>query len=178
MFEPTHLKKYDRQIGSFPQIGMNIKKHFKPPPSGGLLLFPVFLERVSGLVFGRNFQIRNTSPGSPSTIFNRVGLRTTTFYNKALSSSKRSPPFVQIVVDLPRYIKRMRILNCHSVLVLRKVSLREEWKWDQVHPWRSTWNIIMEAWKSIFLSKRVICRFHVNLPGCTLQGFDVWHKES
>ena len=37
-----------------------------------------------------------------------------------------------------------------------------------LHPGRLTWNIIMEAWKIIFLSKRVICRFYVNLPGCTL----------
>ena len=36
----------------------------------------------------------------------------------------------------------------------------------RVHPWRLTWNIIMEVWKIIFLSKWVICRFHVNLPGC------------
>ena len=28
------------------------------------------------------------------------------------------------------------------------------------------WNIIMEVWKIIFLSKWVICRFYVNLPGC------------
>ena len=35
-----------------------------------------------------------------------------------------------------------------------------------LHPWRLTWNIIMEVWKIIFLSKWVICRFHVNLPGC------------
>ena len=35
-----------------------------------------------------------------------------------------------------------------------------------LHPWRLTWNIIMEVWKIIFLSKLVICRFHVNLPGC------------
>ena len=28
------------------------------------------------------------------------------------------------------------------------------------------WNIIMEVWKIIFLSKWMICRFHVNLPGC------------
>ncbi len=35
-----------------------------------------------------------------------------------------------------------------------------------LHPGRLTWNIIMEVWKSIFLSKWVICRFHVNLPGC------------
>ena len=32
-------------------------------------------------------------------------------------------------------------------------------------PWRLTWNIIMEVWKIISLSKWVICRFHVNLPG-------------
>ena len=36
-----------------------------------------------------------------------------------------------------------------------------------IHPWRLTWNIIMEVWKIIILSKWVICRFHVNLPGCT-----------
>ena len=27
----------------------------------------------------------------------------------------------------------------------------------------------MEVWKIIFLPKWVICRFHVNLPGCTFQ---------
>ena len=35
-----------------------------------------------------------------------------------------------------------------------------------LHPWRLTWNIIMEVWKIIFHFKWVICRFHVNLPGC------------
>ena len=39
----------------------------------------------------------------------------------------------------------------------------------EIHPWRLTWNIIMEVWKIIFLSKWVICMFHVNLPGCKLQ---------
>ena len=34
-----------------------------------------------------------------------------------------------------------------------------------LHPWRLTWNIIMEVWKIIFLSKWMICRFHVNIPG-------------
>ena len=38
---------------------------------------------------------------------------------------------------------------------------------NHLHPWRLTWNIIMEVWKIIFLSKWVICRFHVNLPGCS-----------
>ena len=37
---------------------------------------------------------------------------------------------------------------------------------DPLHPGRLTWNIIMEAWKIIFLSKWLISRFHVNLPGC------------
>ena len=36
-----------------------------------------------------------------------------------------------------------------------------------LHPWGLTWNIIMEVWKIIFLSKWMICRFHVNLPGCS-----------
>ena len=44
----------------------------------------------------------------------------------------------------------------------------------ELHPWRLTWNIIMEVWKIIFLSKWVICRFHVNLPGCMY----VWGNRS
>ena len=31
----------------------------------------------------------------------------------------------------------------------------------------------MEVWKSIFLSKWVICRFHVNLPGCSRNKFSI-----
>ena len=34
----------------------------------------------------------------------------------------------------------------------------------ELPPWRLTWNIIMEVWKIMFLSKWVICRFHVGLP--------------
>ena len=37
----------------------------------------------------------------------------------------------------------------------------------KLHPGRLTWNTIMEVWKIIFLSKWVIFRFHVNLPGRT-----------
>ena len=50
--------------------------------------------------------------------------------------------------------------------------LRRIWpNWNNISPtdrfpWRLTWNIIMEVWKIIFLYKWVICRFHVNLPGC------------
>ena len=39
-----------------------------------------------------------------------------------------------------------------------------------LHPGRLTWNTIMEVWKIVFLSKWVICRFHVNLPGCKYSG--------
>ena len=50
--------------------------------------------------------------------------------------------------------------NCCTVEEAWEIVLRK-------HPGRWTWNIIMEVWKIIFLSKWVICRFHVNLPGCT-----------
>ena len=40
-------------------------------------------------------------------------------------------------------------------------------KWRSLlHPWRLTWNIIIEVWKIIFLPKWVICRFHVKPWGC------------
>jgi len=45
----------------------------------------------------------------------------------------------------------------------RNMLLMEE---IRLHPGRLTWNIIMEVWKIIFISKWVIWRFHVNLPGC------------
>ena len=47
---------------------------------------------------------------------------------------------------------------------------------ESLHPWRLTWNIIKEVWKIIFVSKRGIGRFHVNLPGCgeTLNIFRKW----
>ena len=35
-----------------------------------------------------------------------------------------------------------------------------------LYPGRLTWNITMEVWKIMFLSKWLISRFHVNLPGC------------
>ena len=35
-----------------------------------------------------------------------------------------------------------------------------------IHPGRLTWNKIIGVWKIIFLSKGVICMFHVKLPGC------------
>ena len=46
------------------------------------------------------------------------------------------------------------------------VKIKNIWN-HNLHPWRLTWNIIMDVWKIIFLCKWVICRFHVNLPGWT-----------
>ena len=45
--------------------------------------------------------------------------------------------------------------------------------WSKIHPGRLTWNIIIEVWKIIFLSKWVICMFHVNLPGCNKKGWQL-----
>ena len=53
----------------------------------------------------------------------------------------------------------------HRPNTLENEDLEPIQKW-WVHPGRITWNTIMEVWKIIFLSKWVICRFHVNLPGC------------
>ena len=44
---------------------------------------------------------------------------------------------------------------------------------ERLHPGRLTWTIIMEVWKIIFLSKWVICRFHVNLPGCMIYSWSI-----
>ena len=64
------------------------------------------------------------------------------------------------------------------------INIEKQWNFSgmkvllhfgKLHPWRLTWNIIIEVWKIIFLSKWVICRFHVNLPGCN--SFLIGNKE-
>ena len=46
------------------------------------------------------------------------------------------------------------------------------WRPKLLHHWKLTWNPKMKVWKMISLFKQVICRFHVNVPGCTpYQGF-------
>ena len=77
---------------------------------------------------------------------------------------------------------RCMVMLRDSLLMVHVLKLVTEWSlqflslsisdvisnipFNPVHPWRLTWNIIMEVWKIIFLSKWVLCRFHVNLPGC------------
>ena len=43
-----------------------------------------------------------------------------------------------------------------------ELGMIDEW----YTPQKLIWNIIMEVWKISILSKWIICRFHVNLPGC------------
>ena len=61
---------------------------------------------------------------------------------------------------------------CFSTLLqmnINEICLSKIQPCTVLHPWRITWNIIMEVWKIIFLSKWVIWRFHVNLPGCNFK---------
>ena len=68
--------------------------------------------------------------------------------------------------SLPVYLESKQSLTIiHFIINLDNLRL---------HPWRLTWNIIMEVWKIIFLSKRVICRCHANLPGCNQQRLWPW----
>ena len=81
-------------------------------------------------------------------------------------------------LKVPTFAWGLRCLRCVG-----------HWMWSPIfqgclHPGRLTWNIIMEVWKIIFLSKWVICRFYVNLPGCNVLGcYDFlpseyqWHFE-
>ena len=75
------------------------------------------------------------------------------------------------VVEYMIYMAHDRFGSNRSLLgVLEKMITKmlrlESVSWCWIHPWGITWNIIMEVWNIIFLSQWVICRFHVNLPGC------------
>ena len=60
----------------------------------------------------------------------------------------------------------------NTILSDELLHLRDVFRGKLHHPVKNTplkingWNIIMEVWKIMFLSKWVICRFHVNLLGC------------
>ena len=64
-----------------------------------------------------------------------------------------------------------------SLGALRALSIApQKIRIGRLHPGRLTWNIIIGVWKIIFLSKWGICRFHVNLPGCSF--WDVFVLQS
>ena len=79
---------------------------------------------------------------------------------------------LKCMLTLPR--KKDSKWNIELVKVC--VRLWNFWGWlmspsskNFLHPGRLTWNITMEVWKIIFLSKWLISMFHVNLPGCKQQ---------
>ena len=70
-----------------------------------------------------------------------------------------------------RSLIKVPALGLSMVPEVLKVFLGEKKGGIHYHPWRLTFNIIMEVWKIIFLSTWVISRFHVNLPAATLVFF-------
>ena len=60
--------------------------------------------------------------------------------------------------------------KCHSLWELSWGKSKCKIKPEQLHPWRLTWNLIMEVWKISFLSTWVTFWLHVNLPGCIQKG--------
>ena len=67
--------------------------------------------------------------------------------------------------------KKIKLIKIGYTLQHDLPNTSKEWF---IHPWRFTWNIIMEAWKIMFLSKWVIWSFHVNLPGHNEYEVDIW----
>ena len=64
-------------------------------------------------------------------------------------------------------LQKHEVKNMHTCILHHCLSyIRIQATRLLIHPWRLTWNIVVEVWKIIFLSKWVICRFHVNLAGC------------
>ena len=95
--------------------------------------------------------------------------------------SRNSGPFINQPI---RALLKTFVIFIISTFAFLSLSFRTLWRrskpsktqrqqkevWNSknyIHPWRLTWNILIEVWKIIFLSKWVICRFHVNLPGCS-----------
>ena len=68
-----------------------------------------------------------------------------------------------------RSLIKVPALGLSMVPEVLKVLLGEKKGGIHYHPGRLTLNIVMEVWKIIFLSTWVICRFHVNLPGCNMK---------
>ena len=93
-------------------------------------------------------------------------------YSSNFSCCRSIPPSVPIFVLDSRCTSRSsRAFTAAGPVKVTKPSSQPAamtWRSLKIHPGRLTWNTIMEVWKIIFLSKWVICRFHVSLPGCRL----------
>ena len=64
------------------------------------------------------------------------------------------------LLDLSLFVKKILDQVTIKKKTLPTFQDHTPWKINMEH------TVIMEFWKMIFLSKWVICRFHVNLPGC------------
>ena len=63
--------------------------------------------------------------------------------------------------------------KCRQVLKVLFMKFDAEMQKTTVTPLKINMeHVLMEVWKIIFLYKWVICRFHVNLPGCIPPGKD------
>ena len=87
----------------------------------------------------------------------------------ALTSNYSKENYSAFTVNMGSQLCRLRVstFTVEDKLLVQSCLAKIWSSRDPLHPWRLTWNIIMEVWKIIFLSKWVIWRFHVNLPGCS-----------
>ena len=84
---------------------------------------------------------------------------------------------------LQDFFHQLNSTTCQHPVIPGQITIHDSqtafFGWILLHPGRLTWNIIMKVWKIIFLSKWVIYRFHVSLPGCTKPPFlPKWHWPS
>ncbi len=75
-----------------------------------------------------------------------------------------TPPLRLLTEEEARFRSLEAVAN--GAPVEQKDQCLGRWWMGRETPWKiNGWNLKMEVWKIIFLSKWVICRFHVNLPG-------------
>ena len=79
--------------------------------------------------------------------------------------------YIYIHIYTKVYIKLTTPPKKTDDVFFQRFHLHKRFRWvitfpKDFTPGRLTWNIIIGVWKIIFLSEWVICRFHVNLPGC------------
>ena len=80
------------------------------------------------------------------------------------STGYATPPLRLLTEEEARFRSLEAVAN--GAPVEQKDQCLGGWWMGRETPWKiNGWNLKMEVWKIIFLSKWVICRFHVNLPG-------------
>ena len=108
-----------------------------------------------------------------------MGSYSTRHFRYPIVSSLPLSPFP--VFEVSPHHMRPRYISVQGFLMRSSKGggkrLFQKWKKNRkalsnCTPWKINMeHVLMEVWKIIFLSKWVICRFHVNLPGCSTHGF-------